>query len=61
MPYLSLEVDDAKLLLVTAAVVAHAERTGVVAAAGALLDSEQRLMRLVRRDVVVDELRREAE
>ena len=41
--------------------VAHAERTSIVAAAGALLDSEQRLMRLVRRDVVGDELRREAE
>src|SRR5258705_7261903 len=56
----ALEVNDAKLLLVTAAVVAHAERTGVVAAAGALFDSEQRLVRLVRRDVVGDELRREA-
>ena len=54
----ALEVDEAQLLLVTAALVADGERAGAVAAAGALLDSEQRLMRLVRRDVVVDQLRR---
>jgi hypothetical protein len=45
----------------TAAVVAHRHTASIVAAASALLDSEQRLMRLVRRDVIVDELRREAE
>ena len=57
----ALEVDEPQLLLVTAAVMTHGESAGAVAAAGALLDFEQRLMRLVRRDVVVDELRRKAE
>jgi hypothetical protein len=46
---------------VTATVVTHRKAAVVVAAAGALLDPEQRLMRLVRRDVIVDKLRREAE
>lgn len=59
--FVTLEVDEAQLLLVTAAVMTYAERAGVIAAAGALLDSEQRLVRLVRRDVVGDELRRKTE
>src|SRR3984885_493962 len=58
---ITLEVDEAQLLLVTAAVMTDGERASAVAAAGALLNSEQRLMRLVRRDVVVDETRRKAE
>jgi len=57
----ALEVNKAQLLLVTATVVTHRKAAVVVAAAGALLDSEQRLMRLVCRDVIVDKLRREAE
>ena len=57
MPILvALEVDKAQLLLVTAAVVAHGQSAGVVASAGALLHCKQRLVRLVRRQVVVDQL-----
>ena len=52
---LALEVNNAQLLLVAAAVMAHGKATGT------LFDGEQRLMRLVRRQVVVDQLRREAE
>ena len=57
----ALEVDEAQLLLVPAAVVAHGQVAGVAAAAGALLDCQQRLVRLVRRQVVVDQLRLEAQ
>ena len=57
----ALEVDDAKLLLVSAALVTNGQAAGVVASAGALLDGKQRLVRLVRRQVVVDQLGREAE
>ena len=57
----ALEVDQAQLLLVAAAVVAHGHVDRSCAAAGALLDCQQRLVRLVRRDVVVDQRRLEAE
>ncbi len=57
----ALEVDQAKLLLVAAALVTHGQSAGAVTAAGALLDCQQRLVRLVRRQIVVDELRLEAE
>jgi len=58
---LALEVDEAKLLLMTAAVMAHGHGAGGVTTTGAGLDGEQRLVRFIRRDVVVDQLRSEAE
>src|ERR1035437_6926415 len=48
----ALEIDHAQLLLMAAALMADGHATGAVASAGARLDREQRLMRLVRRQGV---------
>ena len=52
---LALEVDQAQLLLVPAAVVADGQVARVAASAGALARRQQRLVRLVRRQIVVDQ------
>jgi len=57
----ALEVDEAQLLLVAAALMADGQLAHVVAATGTLLDREQRLVRLVGCDVVVDQLRLKTE
>src|ERR1700760_600507 len=56
---LAFEIDQAQLLLVPAAVVPHGHITGVAATARALLGDQQRLVRLVGRDVVVYQRRLE--
>ena len=57
----ALEVYEAQLLLVSATMVTHRHRARAVAAASARLHGEKRLMWRVGRDVIVDQLRREAE
>ncbi len=52
---LALEIDEAQLLLVAAAVVADGQVARVAASAGALADRQQRLVRRIRRQVVVDQ------
>ena len=49
----ALEVNQAQLLLVAAAMMTDGQVARVAASAGALLDRQQRLVRLVRRDVVI--------
>src|ERR1017187_5907756 len=56
----TLEVDQAKVLLVASALVADGHAARRVPSAGARLDREQRLMRLVRGQVVVHQLGLEA-
>ncbi len=51
----ALEVDDAKLLFVPAADKTHGGVARVAASAGAPLGLKQGLMRVLRRDVVVDD------
>ena len=58
--FFALEVNQTQLLLVASALVADGHATRAVASASALLDREQRLVRLVRRQVVVHQLRLEA-
>src|SRR5262249_36065580 len=49
----ALEIYDAVVALVSAATMTHGHFAEIVSAAGALLTREQRLMRLIRRQIVV--------
>jgi hypothetical protein len=53
--FVALEVDDAQLALVAATNEPHGDIARVAPSAGALLGFHQRLVRILRRDVVVDE------
>src|SRR6185437_14038040 len=51
----ALEIDDANLLLVPATVVPHGQVTGIAPSAGPLANFNQRLVRPIGRQVVIDE------
>jgi len=57
----ALEIDQAQLLLVTAAMVTDRQIARIAASAGTLLDRQKRLVRLGRRQVVIDQRSLEAQ